>query len=115
MWLISVEIYFLTDTEKTVKIIEGSSHAVDSDKHAPGDSTGSPSISVFTDRRAPDNNTTAVRPTNEVQATAFVTSSGRNLLWPMLLQLLMDLSRVHQEFLNKDGTKFSNSDEQLRR
>ena len=104
--------YFRTDTEKAVKIVEGSSsHAVDSDKYAPGDSTGSTSISVFTKWRAQDTNTTAVRPTREMQATAYVTSSGRNLLWPMLLQLLMDVPRAHQEFQNKDGMKFSNFDE----
>jgi hypothetical protein len=70
MWLISVKTYFLTDTEETVKIIEGSSHAVDSDKYAVGGSTRSTSILVFTNWRTQGTNTTAVRPTSEVQATA---------------------------------------------
>jgi hypothetical protein len=112
MWLVSVTTYFFTDTEKTVKITEGSSHAVDSDKYAPGDSSESTSISGFTEWRAGTRLQYNCRPTHTaVQAAAYVTSSGTNLLRPMLLQLLMDVPRAHQEFENKYGMMFSNFDE----
>jgi len=38
-----------------------------------------------------------------------------NLLWPMLLQLLMDVPRTHQELQTNDDMQFSNFDEQFRR
>jgi len=98
-----------------VKITEGSSHAVDSDKYVPG-GLFPVHLHIILYKVEGTRHQYKCRPTHiEMQSTAYETSSARNLLWPMLLLLLMDVPTAYQEFQNKSDMKFSNSDEQLRR
>jgi hypothetical protein len=63
--------YFVIDTEKTVKWKQNSSHIHASDKYVPREYFGLTSISLVTNKRTEENNITFI---TQVEYTAYLTS-----------------------------------------